>query len=132
MLIVDTNTKVTQYIFHILLIITLRFYSSIMAVCQCYSYPAANYIFKVSKRNTRTRCELYSKLTIKTLLLSLLLSFVFTVNFEHILHLVSHFSHHLSSVNWSRYENRILDTREAFKYGWVVLAVKCLSYNMTV
>ena len=128
MLIVDTNTKVAQYIFHILLIITLRFYSSIIGVCQCYSYPAGNCIFKVSNRNTRTRCELYSKLTIKTLLLS----FVFTVNFEHILHLVSHLSHHLSSVNWSRYENRILDTREAFKYGWVVLAVKCLSYNMNV
>ena len=38
MLIVDTDTKVTQNIFHILLKITLRFYLSIMSVCQCYSY----------------------------------------------------------------------------------------------
>ena len=38
MLIVDTDTKVTQNIFHILLKITLRFYLSIMNVCHCYSY----------------------------------------------------------------------------------------------
>ena len=29
-------------------------------------FPADNYIFKVNKRNTRTRCEIYSKLEIKT------------------------------------------------------------------
>ena len=29
-------------------------------------YPAANYILKVNNRNTRTRCEICSKLTIKT------------------------------------------------------------------
>ena len=28
--------------------------------------PAGNYMFKVNNRNTRTRCEIYSKLTIKT------------------------------------------------------------------
>ena len=28
--------------------------------------PADNYMFKVNNRNTRTRCEIYSKLTIKT------------------------------------------------------------------
>ena len=28
--------------------------------------PAGNYMFKVSKRNTRTRCEICSKLAIKT------------------------------------------------------------------
>ena len=27
---------------------------------------AGNYMFKVNNRNTRTRCEIYSKLTIKT------------------------------------------------------------------
>ena len=32
------------------------------------------YLFKYNNRNTRTRCEIYSKLTIKT------------VNFEHISH----------------------------------------------
>ena len=30
------------------------------------SNPAGNYMFKVNNRNTRTRCEICSKLTIKT------------------------------------------------------------------
>ena len=29
------------------------------------SYPVGNYMFKVNTRNTRTRCEIWSKLTIK-------------------------------------------------------------------
>ena len=29
-------------------------------------YAAVNYMFKVNNRNTRTKCEIYSKLTIKT------------------------------------------------------------------
>ena len=29
-------------------------------------YPAGNCMFKVNSRNTRTRCEICSKLTIKT------------------------------------------------------------------
>ena len=37
-----------------------------------------------------------------------------------------------SSVNWFRYKKRIWDKREALKYGWVVLAVKCWSYNTTI
>ena len=28
-------------------------------------YPLGNYMFKVNNRNTRTRCEIYSKLTTK-------------------------------------------------------------------
>ena len=32
----------------------------------CKIYPAGNYMFKVNNRNTRTRCEICSKLTIKT------------------------------------------------------------------
>ena len=28
--------------------------------------PAGNYVLKVNNRNTRARCEIYSKLTIKT------------------------------------------------------------------
>ena len=28
--------------------------------------PASNYMFKVNNRNTRTRCQICSKLTIKT------------------------------------------------------------------
>ena len=31
-----------------------------------YISPAGNYMFKVNNRNTRTRCEICSKLTIKT------------------------------------------------------------------
>ena len=31
-----------------------------------YHYPAGNCMFKVNNRNTRTRCEICSKLTIKT------------------------------------------------------------------
>ena len=46
-------------------------------------------MFKVNNRNTRTRCEICSKLTIKTLKRRQWRRFdVFFVNFEHILHLV--------------------------------------------
>ena len=31
-----------------------------------YFNPAGNYMFKANNRNTRTRCEICSKLTIKT------------------------------------------------------------------
>ena len=37
-------------------------------------YPAGNYMFKVNNRNTRTRCEICSRLTINTHLVSLLLT----------------------------------------------------------
>ena len=45
-------------------------------------FPAGNYKFKVNSRNTRTRCEIFSKLTIKTV--DRRRSGVFIVNFEHI------------------------------------------------
>ena len=45
---------------------------------------AGNYLLKVSNRSTRTRCEIYSKLTVKTLERRGIL----IVNFEHISHLV--------------------------------------------
>ena len=52
-------------------------------------YPADLYLLKVSNRNTRTRCEICSKLTIKTLEWSQWCrSVVFIVNFEHISQLV--------------------------------------------
>ena len=52
------------------------------------SIPADNYMFKVNNRNTRTRCEICSKLTIKTPEgRHWRRSGVFSVNFEHILHL---------------------------------------------
>ena len=51
--------------------------------------PAGIYMFKVNNRNTRTRCERCSKLTIKIPeLRQLCLSGVFIVNFEHISYLV--------------------------------------------
>ena len=40
-------------------------------------FPAGSYLLKVNNRNTKTRCEICSKLTIKTL-----------INFEHISNLV--------------------------------------------
>ena len=50
--------------------------------------PAGNYMFKVNNKNTRTRCEICSKLTIKTPeRRKWRLSTVFIVNFEHISHL---------------------------------------------
>ena len=49
------------------------------------SNSAGNYMFKVNSRNTRTRCEICSKLTIKTPeRRHWRLSGVFIVNFEHI------------------------------------------------
>ena len=48
-------------------------------------FPAGICMFKVSNRNTRTRCEICSKLTIKTPeRLQWRHSDVFIVNFEHI------------------------------------------------
>ena len=48
-----------------------------------------NYMFKVNKRNTRKRCEICSKLTIKVPEQRHWRHFgVFTVNFEYILHLI--------------------------------------------
>ena len=52
-------------------------------------YPAGIYLLKVNKRNTRTRCEICSALTIKTSeRLHSRSSGLFIVNFEHISHLV--------------------------------------------
>ena len=54
-----------------------------------YALPAGIYLFKVNNRNTRTRCEIYSKLTINTPeRRQWRRSGVFIVNFEHISHLV--------------------------------------------
>ena len=51
--------------------------------------PADNYMFKVKNRNTRSRCEICSKLTLKTPERHhWRRSGVFIVNFEHISHLV--------------------------------------------
>ena len=51
--------------------------------------PAGIYLLKVNNRNTRTRCEICSKLTINTPeRRHWRRSGVFIVNFEHISHLV--------------------------------------------
>ena len=51
--------------------------------------PAGNYLLKVKNRKAKTRCEIYSKLTIKTREpRQWRCSGVFIVNFEHILLLV--------------------------------------------
>ena len=53
------------------------------------AFPVGNYMFNVNNRNTKTRCEVCSKLTIKTPeRRSWCRSSVFIVNFEHISHLV--------------------------------------------
>ena len=54
--------------------------------------PAGIYLFKVNNRNTKLRCEICSKVTIKTLERHHChRSGVFIVNFEHISHLVLKF-----------------------------------------
>ena len=54
-----------------------------------FHFPASIYLLKANNRNTRTRCEICSKLTIKTLgRHQWHRSEVFIANFEHILHLV--------------------------------------------
>ena len=40
--------------------------SNIIKCSSVIVVPAGNYMFKVNNRNTRTRCEICSKLTIKT------------------------------------------------------------------
>ena len=53
-----------------------------------FSHPVGNYMFKVNNRNTRTKCEICSKLTIKTRERRCWRrSGVSIVNFEHISHL---------------------------------------------
>ena len=59
----------------------------------CTSDPTGNYLFKVNNGNTRTMCEIWSELTIKTPELRQWRRFVvFFVNFEHISHIVLVFS----------------------------------------
>ena len=50
--------------------------------------PVGIYLLKVNNRNTRTRCDICSKLTIK-FIVNFIVNFEnFIVNFEHISHLV--------------------------------------------
>ena len=45
----------------------IRIIYSLLNIIHFSYYRADNYMFKVNNRNTRTRCEICSKLTIKTL-----------------------------------------------------------------
>ena len=51
--------------------------------CLFRTYPAGIYLLKVSNKNTRKRCEIWSKLTIKTYFTPY--STVSIVNFEHVI-----------------------------------------------
>ena len=44
---------------------TATFYFYFFVVCVLGQYPVGIYMFRVNSRNIRTRCEVYSKLTIK-------------------------------------------------------------------
>ena len=67
---------------------------NLLIVIKCYLcvllvHPVGIYMFKVNNRNTKARCEICSKLTIKTQeRLHWCRSGVFIVSFEHISHLV--------------------------------------------
>ena len=55
--------------------------------CLCLTFPANIYLLKFNSRNTRKRCKIYSKLTIKTPD-DLIDVDVFIFKFEHISHLL--------------------------------------------
>ena len=75
--------------------------------CSHHSYSAAYYMFKVNNRNTRTRCEICSKLTINTPeRCQSPRSVVFIVNFKHASYLVAVFL----SLTLSK-ENTLLDEK---------------------
>ena len=63
-------------------------YKILFPICKD-PHPVGIYLHKVNNRSTRKRCEIYSKLTIKTPeRYQWRHSGIFIVNFEHILHLV--------------------------------------------
>ena len=62
---------------------TLQIFEAVGGIC-----PAGIYLLKAKNRNTRTRCEICSELTIKTPERNRRRSGIFIINFEHISHLV--------------------------------------------
>ena len=62
--------------------------------------PANIYLFRVTNRNKRIRCEICPKLTVRTLEL------VFTVNFEHIFLTFSNVEFEQVNVYWHRTVNK--------------------------
>ena len=72
-------------------------------------YPAGNYMFNINNRNTRTRCEICSKLTIKIPERhQWRRSGIFIVNTEHISHLVSiaNFEHVIAGWETTKSQSR--------------------------
>ena len=70
------------------------------------AFPSGIYLLKVNNRNTRTRCEISSKLTIKTPeQRQWRRSGVFIVNFTHISHLILMFQMLTSNASWVSYSS---------------------------
>ena len=101
--------------------------------------PAGNYIFKVNNKNTRTRREICSKLTIKTQERRRgCCSGVFIDNFEHISHHISHLV--FLNAGWERgifspifevtvlQESIILDCKQLTLAGRVIYLCNCMLY----
>ena len=75
------NLEVTpETVFFIRIFFLLSFSHISFCRKQVKIIPARNYMFKVNNRNTRTRCEICSKLTIKTLERRVLVSLLLTLN----------------------------------------------------
>ena len=70
-----------------MVLLSLRVENSNLHIRIC-KYPAGIYLLKVNNRNTKTRSEICSKLTIKIPERDWWRSGIFIVNFEHISHLV--------------------------------------------
>ena len=69
-------------------------FSFLIFCAEKWFFLAGIYLLKINNRNTGTRCEICSKLTIKTPeQRQYRSSSIFFVNFEHISHLIVHFEH---------------------------------------
>ena len=49
-----------------IMVLFIQYHDKREVYCERTVYPAGNYMFKVNNRNTKTRCEICSKFTIKT------------------------------------------------------------------
>ena len=95
-----------------------------------YYYPAGNYMFKVNNRNTRTRCDICSKLTIKT---PEWRQNVFIVNFEHTSHLVLVFlllTFEQVNAGWVPYFNENVLKLELLQYEWTPQQIFFCGYHI--
>ena len=90
------------------------------------NFPANSYLFKVTSTNTGKRCEICSKLSMKTAAerLQWRCSGVFTVKFEHISHLNIVFIVHFEQVNVS-WESALLTNSRVWFYIFIKDENKC-------